>query len=146
MNGETHYRKLERMYLEAAPIQQLYPNTTMKITQGAAEISLPLRTEYFHAAMSLHGSVYFRMLDDAAFFAAQSLEFTHFILTSNFNIQLLRPVRSGTITAKGKVKHPSSRLFIAEAELFDEKGRLVAFGTGNFMKSKFPISEEIGYK
>jgi len=28
----------------------------------------------------------------------------------------------------------------------DEKGREIAFGTGNFAKSKISLSEEIGYK
>ncbi len=46
-------------------------------------------------------SVYFKALDDAAFFAANSVVEDVFVLTTNFNIQLLRTVTEGTLIATG---------------------------------------------
>ena len=34
---------------------------------------MPIKKDYFHALEAIHGSVYFKILDDAAFFAAQSV-------------------------------------------------------------------------
>ena len=69
-----------------------------------------------------------------------------FVLTTNFNINITRPVNEGKITAIGKVKFKSRNLFIAESTLYNEEGKEIAFGTGHFAKSKFALSEEIGYK
>jgi len=94
----------------------------------------------------MHGSVYFRLLDDAAFFAANSVVTDVFILTTSFYLNLYRPVKGGRLKAIGKLRFQSRNYLTAEASLFDEKGREVASGTGNFAKSKVVLSEEIGYK
>jgi len=54
-------------------------------------------------------------------------------------------VSSGVMTAIGKVRFRSNTLFTAEATLYNEAGKEVAFGTGNFAKSKVQLSEDIGY-
>lgn len=145
MSLETHYRLLEKMYL-GAPMHEYYPGLQINIDSEQCEVSLPMHERYFHAAHSLHGSVYFKLLDDSAFFAANSIVQDVFVLTSTFNIHLLRPVTGGTLTAKGAIKFKSRNLFIADSELFDERGRKVAFGTGHFMRSKVALDESIGYR
>jgi len=72
MIAEEHYRKLENLYA-SAPINAFYL-PVMHISEGAAEIEIEVSHKLFHAAHVVHGSVYFKMLDDAAFFAANSLE------------------------------------------------------------------------
>jgi len=37
-------------------------------------------------------------------------------------------------------------LFIADSTLFDENNKVVGRGSGNFMKSKIQLTQEIGYK
>lgn len=70
MTDAEHYRKLERLYA-AAPISQWY-GATIAIAEGQAEVRIATRAEFYHAAHAVHGSVYFRALDDAAFFAVNS--------------------------------------------------------------------------
>jgi acyl-coenzyme A thioesterase PaaI-like protein len=55
MTDPEHYRKLERLYA-AAPITQWY-GATIAITEGAAEVRIPTRPEFYHAAHAVHGSV-----------------------------------------------------------------------------------------
>jgi len=141
-----HYRKLERMYLNANLNQEIYKTTTVKIEEEKAQIQLTVEPKYFHALGALHGSVYFKLLDDAAFFAVNSIIKDVFVLTTNFNINLIRPVNEGVITAIGKVKFKSKNLFIAESSLLNEYGKEIAFGSGHFAKSKIELTEEIGYK
>lgn len=138
-----HYRKLERMYL-SAPINALYL-PTIKISEGASEISIKADKKFFHAADALHGAVYFKMLDDAAFFAANSIVTDTFVLTTSFNIHFFRPVIGGMITSKGRVIYSSKNLFVSESELYADDGIQVAFGIGNFVKSRRLLNEEIGY-
>lgn len=67
------------------------------------------------------------------------------MLTSSFNINLIRPVKDGLIKSIGKVKFRSTNLFVAESTLYNEAEKEIAFGTGNFARSKIALSEKIGY-
>ena len=144
MPNEEHFRKLERMYL-GAPINE-YFEPRIQISQGAAEITMAVRPDFFHAAHGVHGSVYFKALDDAAFFAVSSLVDDVFMFTVSFNIYLTRPISQGEMKSTGKVVQRSRRLFIAEAELFDSRGRTIGRGSGTFMCSEMPLDPSMGYK
>jgi uncharacterized protein (TIGR00369 family) len=124
----------------------IYETTTCEISNGYAEIGLDISEKYFHALGAIHGSVYFKLLDDAAFFAVNSIVEDVFVLTTSFNINLIRPANTGMITAIGNIKYKSRNLFVAESILYTEDGKEIAFGTGNFVKSKILLSEDIGYQ
>lgn len=145
-DNELHYRKLERMYLEGASINSsFYETTTLHIEEEKATITLEISPKYYHALGAMHGSVYFKLLDDAAFFAVNSIVKDVFVLTTNYNINIIRPVSQGVLKAIGNVKFSSKNLWIAESTLYDEKGRPIAFGTGHFARSKVALTEKIGY-
>ena len=143
---DNHFQKLKSMYLKAKVNTDVFDTTTCEIEAEKAIIGLTVSDKYFHALGAMHGSVYFKLLDDAAFFAVSSIVTDVFVLTTSFNIQMLRPVSSGNIKAVGTVRFKSRNLFVAEATLYDEKGREIGLGTGNFVKSKIALSEEIGYQ
>ena len=142
--NEEHFRRLERMYLTAATINDYFkPGIT--IGDGTAEIRIEVDPKFFHAAGAVHGSVYFKAMDDAAFFAANSVVEDVFVLTTNFNIHLLRPVTEGTLIATGALVSATRSLLIADAELNDDRGRLLGRGTGSFMKSRMLLADVPGY-
>lgn len=142
---ETHYRKLESMYYSGPINQELYKGVQLIVSHEKAEITQEITSNFFHAGQSLHGSVYFKLLDDASYFAVQSVVQDFFIYTSTFNIQLFRPVKTGSIKAVGNITFKSKNLFMAEAILFDEKNREVARGIGTFLKSQHLLDEKLGY-
>ena len=100
---------------------------------------MPIKEDYFHALNAIHGSVYFKMLDDAAFFAAQSVVEDYMLLTANFNISFKMPVTDGWIKSKGKLLSVSKQEINAEAKMYNSKNEIVAFGIGIFKKSKISI-------
>ena len=140
-----HFQKLERMYLSANITREFFETTTIQISNKKAEIGLIISESYYHALGAMHGAVYFKLLDDSAYFAANSVEKGVFLLTSSFNINFLRPVNTGKITAIGKLKYAGREMYVAESALYDSKGKEIAFGIGNFAKSKVELTEEIGY-
>ncbi len=142
----SHFQKLENMYLNANINTMVFDSTTCKITEGRAEIGLSIAEKYFHALGAIHGSVYFKLLDDACFFAVNSIVEDAFVLTTSFNINLIRPANQGKIKAIGDIKHKSRDLYVATATLYNEDGKEIAFGTGNFVKSKILLSADIGYQ
>ena len=100
-NDQKHFDALETMYL-AAPVNKYY-QPKIKVSESESEISITLKESMHHSAGAVHGSVYFKLLDDSAFFAANSLENEFFVLTSSFTTYLLKPVIEGKLTAVGKV-------------------------------------------
>ena len=144
MTREEHYRKLERMYA-SAPVNEYYA-PKMQVSEGRTELIIPVRPDFFHVAGAVHGSVYFKALDDAAFFAVNSLVDDVFVLTVSFTVYLTRPISEGEMKGTGRVVHRSRRLFVAESELVDSDGREIARGSGIFMRSTIPLSPELGYE
>lgn len=141
---EAHWRRLERMYL-VAPMNR-YFEPAIEIGDGRASITIEVREDFHHAAGAMHGSVYFKALDDAAFFAANSRVEDVFVLTASFHLDFFRPVSAGTIRATGELVHEGRRMLTAEAELVDDQGRMLARGGGTFFKSSLPLGPDIGYK
>ena len=121
--SNEHYLKLQRMYAKAPVLSLSTENDCRGSTcchrddNHRSDVSFSSR---------FHGSVYFKLLDDAAFFAANSIEFDVFVLTSDFHIRLLRPVSEGVLTATGKVIHSGRRNILAHSELHSEDGNLIA--------------------
>lgn len=140
-----HYRKLERMYLNTNINTMIFDTVTAEISEGKCIITLDISDKYYHALGAIHGGVYFKLLDDACFFAVNSLVSDVFVLTTSFNIHIVKPVSSGKITAVAKIKFQSKNLFVSEASLFNDKGQEIAFGTGDFTKSKIELTAKIGY-
>ena len=99
----------------------------------------------FHSAQAVHGSVYFKMLDDAAFFAASSLEKEVFVLTTSFTTYLTRPVSSGLLRSVGRVVNQNKSQLIAEAVVYDAQGNEVGRGSGIFVRGRVPLLEVPGY-
>jgi uncharacterized protein (TIGR00369 family) len=144
MSNEDHYRKLERMYL-SAPVNEFYA-PEIHISEGQAQVMIPVRRDFFHAADAVHGAVYFKLLDDSSFFAANSLVEDVFVLTVSYNVYFTRPVYEGVMKATGKVVQASRRLIIAESIVVDSEEREIARGSGTFLRSMIKLTEEIGYK
>lgn len=129
----------------SAPLNEYY-KPVMHISEGRAEVTIAVRRELFHAANAVHGALYFKCLDDATFFAVNSLVEDVFVLTVSFNLYLLRPISAGEMRATGRVVYRSRQLFVAEAEIVDQDGKEIGRGSGTFMRSAIPLSPEIGYK
>lgn len=141
---EAHFRALERLYA-SAPINRLFESRLTIPGAGEAVIDFAVDERVYHAAGAVHGTVYFKMLDDAAFYAANSLVSDRFLLTTSFNLLFTRPIRSGPVRAEGRWVSGRRRVYVAEAALIDSHGEEVGRGTGTFMRSQFPLSGLAGY-
>jgi len=141
----NHFQRLEKMYLNANINTKMFTSTTAEISHSKAKIGITVSEKHFHALGAIHGSVYFKLLDDAAFFAVSSIEEEFFVLTTSFNINILKPASKGKLTSYGSVRFKSKNIFTAESRIVNEQGEEIAFGTGNFAKSKMKLSKDIGY-
>ncbi len=140
----AHFRALERLYA-AASINRLFPSRLTITGAGRARIDFDVTQEHFHAAGAAHGTLYFKMLDDAAFYACNALVTDRFLLTTAFNMHFTAPVRAGPVYAEGHWVSGKRRVFVGESRLVDSHGEEIARGTGTFMRSHIGLSGLTGY-
>ncbi|ODU22291.1 MAG: thioesterase [Sphingomonas sp. SCN 67-18] len=144
--GEAaHFRALESLY-QAAPINRLFESKLEILESGFARIRFEVDSRVHHAAGAAHGTSYFKMLDDAAFYAANSLVTDRFLLTTAFNLLFTRPIVAGPVVAEGRWVSGRRRVYVADARLIDASGEEAARGTGTFMRSRIPLASLPGYQ
>lgn len=142
MTKDPHFQALENMYLDA-PINAFY-DPRIEVSEAEAIVEIEVSKKLFHSN-AVHGSVYFKMLDDAAFFAASSLEKEVFLLTTSFTTYLTRPVSSGILRSVGRVVNQNKSQLIAEAVVYDSQDKEVGRGSGIFVRGRVPLREVPGY-
>ncbi len=143
--AQGHWRALEALYA-SAPVNRLFASQLDIVDEGRSRIAFTVDERHFHAAGAAHGTIYFKMLDDAAFYAANTLISDRFLLTTSFNLHFTRPMKSGRVIAEGRWVSGRRRVLVAEAHLVDEEGEEIGRGTGTFMRSHIPLSSLPGYR
>jgi len=143
-NARLHWRALEGLY-RFAPINRMFASRLTIIEQGRATIDFDVTPDCYHAAGAAHGTIYFKMLDDAAFYAANTLVTDRFLLTTSFNLQFLRPIREGRVLAEGRWISGRKRVFVAESRLINLEGEEIGRGSGTFMRSHIGLAGLAGY-
>ena len=142
-----HWRRCAKMY-RFAPVNAADRFASrVRVGHKRARVTMPAKPSYCHAALALHGLNYFKMLDDACFFAAQSMNHQHFCVTTSFTTYITRPVVVAgegdvpLLTSTGTVTSASKSLILAEAVMLLPDGTEVGRGSGTFMphpKLKLP--------
>lgn len=143
--AQRHWRALEALYA-SAPVNRLFASQLEIVDEGRSRIAFTVDERHFHAAGAAHGTIYFKMLDDAAFYAANTLISDRFLLTTSFNLHFTRPMKTGRVIAEGRWVSGRRRVLVAEAHLVDEEGEEIGRGTGTFMRSHIPLSSLPGYR
>ena len=144
VGAALHYRALERLY-RAAPVNALFPSRLEITGEGRSRLLFTVTPGVFHAAGAAHGTIYFKMLDDAAFYAANTLVTDRFLLTTSFNLHFTKPVREGDVVAEGRWISGRKRVLVGESRLIDADGDEIGRGTGTFMRSRIALSSLPGY-
>jgi len=142
--AQAHLRALESLYRHAA-INHLFRSSIEIPEQGLARIRFHIDKTMFHAAGAAHGTLYFKMMDDAAFYACNAMVSDRFLLTTAFNLNFTKPLKAGPVTAEGRWVSGKRRVLVGEARLIDAEGEEAARGTGTFMRSHIPLAGLPGY-
>ena len=141
----AHFRALESLY-RSAPINDRFRSEIEVAEAGLVRIRFEVDPDAYHAAGAAHGTLYFKMMDDAAFYACNSLVTDRFLLTTAFNLFFTRPLKEGPVLAEGRWISGRRRVFVGESRLLTADGEEAARGTGTFMRSHIPLSGLEGYR
>ncbi len=113
----------------APPIAQTLGFTLTEVSEGRAVFQLDPGEFHYNPIGSVHGGVFATLLDSAAGCAVHTTLPAGVAYTSlDLNVKFLGAMRTSTglVSAIGTVKHRGRRTALAEAELVDGSGRLLA--------------------
>lgn len=102
-----------------------------RVGDGEVVIRLPFREDFLREDGSdwLHGGIISALIDIAGDYAVVT-KFDVGVPTIDLRIDWLRPARAGDLVATGRVVKAGRRVSVADVEVHDAKGQLVAIGRG----------------
>lgn len=122
-----------------APIARTFGMTASYPEPGRGRFDLPYNPDLDHGKHQIHGGVIATLLDNAGWFSA-AVHYDTWISTVEFQVRLLMPAEAVHLYSIGRVVRAGKRLAVAEMEVRDPDGALVATGSGTFAVSKIPMS------
>jgi uncharacterized protein (TIGR00369 family) len=118
------------------PIMATLGFTDLRPERGRVVVEMPAAEFHYNPLGGVHGGVISALLDTAAGCAVHStLEVGEGYTSLDLTVKFLRPVTvdSGLLTAEGLVLQRGRRTALAQAQLTDGQGRLVAHATSSCM-------------
>ena len=118
------------------PIMDTLGMTDLRAERGRVVVEMPAAGFHYNPLGGVHGGVISTLLDTAAGCAVHSTMAVGESYTSlDLTVKFLRPVtvESGLLTCEGTVIQRGRRTALAQAQLTDEAGRLVAHATSSCM-------------
>ncbi|HEX9821069.1 MAG TPA: PaaI family thioesterase [Methylomirabilota bacterium] len=114
-----------------SPYMRFLGLEVVRAETGRVEIRLPFRDEFLRQDGSdwLHGGVVSALIDIVGDYAVIT-EVGVGVPTIDLRVDYLRPARRGALTATGRTVRVGRTVSVADVEVHDESGALVAVGRG----------------
>jgi len=123
--------------LRQAPFNAWMGLRVLALDEDSVEIGLTWRPEIVSNPQMkvVHGGVLSALIDTAADFAIAA-KLGRAVPTVDLRIDYHLPARPGDLRARAKVVRLGGTLAVAEAEIFDGEGRMVASGRGTYFTAE----------
>ncbi|MFX1410355.1 MAG: PaaI family thioesterase [Promethearchaeota archaeon] len=106
----------------------------IEIKNGKATFKILLREELTQNGM-IHGGVLASLIDSTCACAAFSLIYPHgYVTTIDLQVQYLKPVSKGYLTAIGKCIKGGRRIFFCKSKIWSEKEELICTGSSQVLR------------
>lgn len=132
LSGMAFLEKLQKGELPRPPFSETMDMLLTELAPGLAVFTAKPDLKFYNAIGCIHGGYISTILDSAMACAIQTklaagIAFTTLELKVNF----VRPVlvSTGPIHAKGELIHCGKTIATSEGKLYDDQGKLYAFGT-----------------
>ena len=113
------------------------------VVDGDYTIELALRPDHMSRARRAHGGLLFTLLDTCLGRAViEHLPEGRGCATVEMKINYFRPVQSGRIRARGRMREMTRRLAYAEGEILNDEGKPLARASGTFFLTETFAQEE----
>jgi len=117
--------------LSESPYQRFLGLELVRCEEGLVEIGMPFREEFLRDDGSdwLHGGILSALIDIAGDYAVYS-KTAGDVPTVDLRVDYLRPAKRGRLTALARTVKVGRRVSIADVEVKDQQGQVVAVGRG----------------
>jgi uncharacterized protein (TIGR00369 family) len=101
---------------------------------GRAEIKLKVERRLTQSAGFAHGGVAAALIDSAIGLAlCTMLDPEEHVTTVELHVNYLAPAQLGVLKSNGKIIHKGKRIAVGDAEVRDERGKLVSKGSATYI-------------
>jgi len=121
----TRAQQVQQIFDAAALVQHLGMKLE-KVEEGKLEVSLQVRPEMRQQHGYVHAGVIATLGDHAAGGAARSVTGERDVITIEFKINFFRPAMGPELRAIARVLKAGKSVAVAEAEIIDSSGKVVA--------------------
>ena len=129
-----HIRAVQRGDAPAPPIASLIGFTLHEVEPGRAVVRLEAAPRHANPMGTVHGGVLCDIADAAMGMAyAATLDPGETFTTLELKINFLKPVRTGRLTATGRLVKGGRTVGLTECDVVDDKDRLVARASSTCM-------------
>ena len=136
------YEKALRRAVELSPYYQLLQITLEQIDTGFARFRMPFRKELTQAYGVVHGGAIATLADTAVAFAVMTLiQPGEKVTTAEFKINFFSAVTNGEMFGEARAVYTGKRLAVAEMEVKNENGKLLAKGIATYAILESPKTE-----
>src|SRR5215467_1459677 len=114
-----------------SPYERFLGLQLVRYEEGLVEIDMPFREEFLREDGSdwLHGGILSALIDIAGDYAVYSKTGGD-VPTVDLRVDYLRPTKRGRVTAVARTVKVGRRVSVADVEVKDERGEVVAIGRG----------------
>jgi uncharacterized protein (TIGR00369 family) len=136
LDGLAQLQAMVEGTMPPPPIMATLGFTDFRPEPGRVVVEMPAAEFHYNPLGGVHGGVISTLLDTAAACAVHSTLAPGELYTSlDLTVKFLRPVTvdSGVLTCEGTVIQRGRRTALAQAQLTDERGKLVAHATSTCM-------------
>ena len=139
------YEKALTRAVELAPYYQLLQITLEQIDTGFSRFRMPFRKELTQAYGVVHGGAIATLADTAVAFAVMTLiQRGEMVTTAEFKINFFSAVTSGEMFGEARAVYRGKRLVVADMEVKNETGQLIAKGIATCAIIGAPKAKEGG--
>ena len=134
-------KKLNPAYIEAArevanqcPYFRLQSMSIEALDVGTSTLEIAVEEKHLQPYGIVHGGVFASIIDAAAFWAGfAELDENFGMTTVEIKVNYLAPAKTGRLVARGRRIRLGKTLALAEAQVTDPDGKLLATGTATMM-------------
>ena len=128
-----------------------FKHMSMKVVElglGYSKVLAETSKKHMNPFGGLHGGVYSSLIDTAAYWSAYcDLPEEQGLVSIDLKVDFLAPVLDQKVVVKGKRVKAGKTIYLAEAQMLNENGKLVAHGTSKLMvlSNMQTINEVVDY-
>ena len=134
-------QKLNSEHIEAViglcnqgPYFRLLSMEVQELGKGYCRIGVNLENKHLNPFGGVHGGVYSSLIDTAAYWAVYcDVEENAGLISLDLKVDNLAPIKEGRLVVEGKRIKAGRSICLAEAVIFDSKGKPLAHGTSKQM-------------